>query len=714
MLIMNSIIKLCFGLFMFIDVVLSGLYEKRLLKYLFDSSRPDAHNPIERPSANDTETLNVSVKFFLNQVMDVDEKNQVLTTIIWMDLIWNDYHFLWNPKEFGNITTLNLPYTAVWRPDILLYNCADEKFDRTFPTNTIIKHDGTVQWMPPGLFKSTCNIDILWFPFDEQSCILKFGSWTYYGDQINFQLQCINASQPDCTQVGTVDLSEYSRNGEFHLSGSSVRRYAQRYECCDYDFVDVKIAITLQRRALYYVFNLIVPCLLISGMALMVFMLPPDAGEKISLGVTILLSLTMFLQLVADKLPQTSEAIPLIGIYFSCTMFMCSLSIVFTVLVLNYHHRSADCIAVPAWIRNIVNTYLAKLMCMEPPKRSQIIEVEDISSSISDNFMENYPNTKKSQNETLIKGGARGEQQQQQEGGGEEEEDDEEGHIGAKTFVGWNYDTTNMMNSNINPVYMKKHLFTNSPICINGNLKTTTLPMINQSMNNIDYQLHNTVNERTPKNAIANVIDLDDDFRATARFGNTTTTTTNTTHTTTTTHTNNSNIFINMHEKQTILNNNTKLKMNTDLLSSVTVTNQSLTVQSPYRLYNSVGNFNSKSVPLTPISTLEHVQNVFPDEFSDLSKNGVSFDRQIEPDPLSISIDLLNLYKPDLEIIINELHFITKKLRDNEKESLISLEWKFAARVIDRFCLVIFSVCNIVVTFAILCSAPNLIASFMP
>ncbi|VDP46392.1 unnamed protein product [Schistosoma curassoni] len=55
----------------FKDIVLSGLYEKRLLKYLFDSSRPDAHNPIERPSANDTETLNVSVKFFLNQVMDV-------------------------------------------------------------------------------------------------------------------------------------------------------------------------------------------------------------------------------------------------------------------------------------------------------------------------------------------------------------------------------------------------------------------------------------------------------------------------------------------------------------------------------------------------------------------------------------------------------------------------------------------------------------------
>ncbi|CAH8604175.1 unnamed protein product [Heterobilharzia americana] len=405
--------------------------------------------------------------------MDVDEKNQVLTTIIWMDLTWSDYHFLWNPKEFGNITTLNLPYTAVWRPDILLYNCADEKFDRTFPTNTIIKHDGTVQWMPPGLFKSTCNIDILWFPFDEQSCIMKFGSWTYYGDQINFQLQCINASQPDCTEVGRVDLSEYSRNGEFHLSDASVRRYAQRYECCDYDFVDVKIAIKLQRRALYYVFNLIVPCLLISGMALMVFMLPPDAGEKISLGVTILLSLTMFLQLVADKLPQTSEAIPLIGIYFSCTMIMCSLSIVFTVLVLNYHHRSADIIAVPPWIRNVVNTYLARLMFMEPPKRLQIIEVEDISSD-GNSSIENLL-TKKSLNDQFL----------------QEEQ----------TYLDWNLDNTN------NPVNIHKQLINNSRTRLNGSLGNS---MLDSGVVGVD-NLH----ERTSKSLMANVLNLDDDFRAT-------------------------------------------------------------------------------------------------------------------------------------------------------------------------------------------------------
>ncbi|KAH8857163.1 Acetylcholine receptor subunit alpha-type acr-16 [Schistosoma japonicum] len=653
-----NVILIIFGLLILSDIVMSGLYEKRLLKYLFDSSRSDAHNPIERPSANDTETLNVSVKFFLNQVMDVDEKNQVLTTIIWMDLIWNDYHFLWNPKEFGNITTLNLPYTAIWRPDILLYNCADEKFDRTFPTNTIIRNDGTVQWMPPGLFKSTCNIDILWFPFDEQSCILKFGSWTYYGDQINFQLQCINSSQPDCTQVGPVDLSEYSRNGEFHLSGASVRRYAQRYECCDYDFVDVKIAIKLQRRALYYVFNLIVPCLLISGMALMVFMLPPDAGEKISLGVTILLSLTMFLQLVADKLPQTSEAIPLIGIYFSCTMFMCSLSIVFTVLVLNYHHRSADCNTVPSWIRNIVNTYLAKLLFMEPPKRSQIIEVEDISSSISDHSIDHYTDTRSSKGEIHLN----------------INEINEQLNNNNKTLIDWKLNTTTHNNNttNNNHVSMPKQLTSKSQLC---NQNKQTIPLCN------NHQL-NTSLKQSSKCLMANVIDLDDEFRVTTLYENNS---------------------LNQFQSNNLYDKQSKLPISSSLTNQL----QSLSPQQPsqqqpppppYRLYNS-----------------ETVQDPFNNELHDNSKNNSSQNIHLnQSNQNELITDPLNIYKLDLELIITELHFITKRLRDNEYESLVSLEWKFAARVIDRFCLVIFSVCNIVVTFAILCSAPNLIASFMP
>ena len=56
------------------------------------------------------------------------------------------------------------------------------------------------------------------------------------------------------------------------------------YECCPEPYVDITFTLSIRRRTLYYFFNLIVPCVLISSMALLGFTLPPDAGEKLTLG----------------------------------------------------------------------------------------------------------------------------------------------------------------------------------------------------------------------------------------------------------------------------------------------------------------------------------------------------------------------------------------------------------------------------------------------
>ena len=48
--------------------------------------------------------------------------------------------------------------------------------------------------------------------------------------------------------------------------------------------MDITFKIHIRRRTLYYFFNLIVPCVLISSMALLGFTLPPDSGEKLTLG----------------------------------------------------------------------------------------------------------------------------------------------------------------------------------------------------------------------------------------------------------------------------------------------------------------------------------------------------------------------------------------------------------------------------------------------
>ena len=69
---------------------------------------------------------------------------------------------------------------------LMLYNySADGNYHITTMTKATLYHNGLVKWEPPAIFKSSCDIDVRYFPFDEQTCWLKFGSWTFDGFQVN-------------------------------------------------------------------------------------------------------------------------------------------------------------------------------------------------------------------------------------------------------------------------------------------------------------------------------------------------------------------------------------------------------------------------------------------------------------------------------------------------------------------------------------------------
>ncbi|XP_053679271.1 neuronal acetylcholine receptor subunit alpha-7 isoform X1 [Anopheles nili] len=362
------LIVLCL-LVIYIKDSLQGPHEKRLLNNLLAT-----YNTLERPVANESDPLEVKFGLTLQQIIDVDEKNQILTTNawlnldeknqllitnIWLSLEWNDYNLRWNDSEYGGVRDLRITPNKLWKPDVLMYNSADEGFDGTYHTNIVVKNNGSCLYVPPGIFKSTCKIDITWFPFDDQHCEMKFGSWTYDGNQLDLVLNSDDGG----------DLSDFITNGEWYLIGMPGKKNTITYQCCPEPYVDITFTIQIRRRTLYYFFNLIVPCVLISSMALLGFTLPPDSGEKLTLGVTILLSLTVFLNLVAETLPQVSDAIPLLGTYFNCIMFMVASSVVLTVVVLNYHHRTADIHEMPPWIKSVFLQWLPWILRMGRPGR---------------------------------------------------------------------------------------------------------------------------------------------------------------------------------------------------------------------------------------------------------------------------------------------------------------------------------------------------------
>ncbi|XP_041448316.1 acetylcholine receptor subunit alpha-type acr-16 isoform X12 [Drosophila obscura] len=302
-----------------------GPHEKRLLNHLLST-----YNTLERPVANESEPLEVKFGLTLQQIIDVDEKNQILTTNAWLNLEWNDYNLRWNETEYGGVKDLRITPNKLWKPDVLMYNSADEGFDGTYHTNIVVKHNGSCLYVPPGIFKSTCKIDITWFPFDDQHCEMKFGSWTYDGNQLDLVLNSEDGG----------DLSDFITNGEWYLLAMPGKKNTIVYACCPEPYVDITFTIQIRRRTLYYFFNLIVPCVLISSMALLGFTLPPDSGEKLTLGT-----------------------------YFNCIMFMVASSVVLTVVVLNYHHRTADIHEMPPWIKSVFLQWLPWILRMGRPGR---------------------------------------------------------------------------------------------------------------------------------------------------------------------------------------------------------------------------------------------------------------------------------------------------------------------------------------------------------
>ncbi|XP_026220480.1 neuronal acetylcholine receptor subunit alpha-7 isoform X1 [Anabas testudineus] len=338
----------------FVHDSLQGVYQRRLYKELMKN-----YNPLERPVHNDSHSLTVHFSFSLLQIMDVDEKNQVLTTNIWLQLYWTDFYLQWNMSDYPGVTNVRFPDNQVWRPDILLYNSADERFDASFHTNILVNSTGYCQYLPPGIFKSTCYIDVRWFPFDVQHCDLKFGSWTYGGWSLD--LQMIEA-----------DVTGYIANGEWDLVEVPGRRNERFYDCCKEPYPDVTFTVVMRRRTLYYGLNLLIPCVLISTLALLVFLLPADSGEKISLGITVLLSLTVFMLLVAEIMPATSDSVPLIAQYFATTMVIVGLSVIATVLVLQYHHHDPDGGHMPQWTRVILLNWCAWFLRMRPPGEAKV------------------------------------------------------------------------------------------------------------------------------------------------------------------------------------------------------------------------------------------------------------------------------------------------------------------------------------------------------
>ena len=94
-------------------------------------------------------------------------------------------------------------------------------------TKARLNYTGEIEWKPPAIYKSSCKINVEWFPFDEQSCDMKFGSWTYDGYQVDLK-HVDQVKGSNVVDVG-IDLKEFYLSVEWDILAVPAFRNEEYY-----------------------------------------------------------------------------------------------------------------------------------------------------------------------------------------------------------------------------------------------------------------------------------------------------------------------------------------------------------------------------------------------------------------------------------------------------------------------------------------------------
>lgn len=275
-------------------------------------------------SLTNSSFIKIKLKLELVQILKLDARYQTLTTIILIQQNWKNPILEWDKSKFNVIRSLRLATNDLWIPDTAIVNLASSEN----PSKSLIKskylslsHNGQIKMTVTLKIKSTCSLNMKYFPFDQQTCLLKFAS------------------------LANKDLIKYENNGRTMLN-------VNYQENSGWTLLNVKslsnenktseliYAIQIRRKSVYYVFNAIIPCTMLSILTCLVFWLPLASNNKISLGLSCFVAYSVYAEMISEKIPSTSEEVPIISVYLSIVMILISSSVVCSVSIKSIQNKS--------------------------------------------------------------------------------------------------------------------------------------------------------------------------------------------------------------------------------------------------------------------------------------------------------------------------------------------------------------------------------------
>jgi len=318
--------------------------EQRLHNDLF-------HDRVRTVFPVDHAELNLKFGITLDSVTDFEAANEAIIINAYIRQSWTNSFLTWDPASYDNITKINVYPDLTWKPDIYAYANIEEGLSYmgildTFKTHIIVSHDGSHFWLAPVTFRFGCTMNVKDFPFDTQTCPLRFGSYTYDSTRLMVHPE-------------PVDLTNYAESSEWILISMKEVQDLTYYADLKQPYCDVEYTIILKRKPLYFLLNLVAPNLIIGFLTVVVFVIPTQAGEKTGYVITLLLALSWFMVSSGEIMPSSSEAIPLFQYFLGSTLTMMAILSICLCYSIACHFADPNVTKLPIWMRKIIFENLA-------------------------------------------------------------------------------------------------------------------------------------------------------------------------------------------------------------------------------------------------------------------------------------------------------------------------------------------------------------------
>ncbi|KAG7256774.1 hypothetical protein CRUP_038053 [Coryphaenoides rupestris] len=199
---------------------------------------------------------------------------------VWVDMVvygiielWKDEFLRWHPERFCGIKQLEVPRELLWSPDTMIQE------DSSIPARHVtLYQDGRVLAVAVRQLKAVCQMNLYHFPVDKQHCKITFGLFSISGDKV----------MPLTNSMEVTSMSEHymSTNGEWELTGITINPHDFQTETYNHS------RLIYGRRPLLYIVNCILPLFCFLVLDVGTFFISWAQGEKLSLKVTLLLSIS--------------------------------------------------------------------------------------------------------------------------------------------------------------------------------------------------------------------------------------------------------------------------------------------------------------------------------------------------------------------------------------------------------------------------------------